>query len=65
MNKLMHKVAVAVAVFMIVVAALAVFGWIVLGLSAAKMAIEQIGLPAWPVLAFVALTAIACAVGGE
>lgn len=65
MNKLMRKVAVAVAVFMIVVAALAVFGWIVLGLSAAKMAIEQMGLPAWPVLVFVALTAIACAVGGE
>ena len=65
MNKLMRKVAVAVAVFMIVVAALAVFGWIVLGLSAAKMAIEQMGLPAWSVLVFVALTAIACAVGGE
>ena len=65
MNKLIRKVAVAVAVFMVAVAVFAAFGWVVLGLSAAKMAIEQIGLPAWPVLAFVALTAIACAVGGE
>lgn len=65
MNKLMHKATVAVAVFMIAVAVFAAFGWIVLGLSVAKMAIEQIGLPAWPVLVFVALTAIACAVGGE
>lgn len=65
MNKLMHKATVAVAVFMIAVAAFAAFGWTVLGLSAAKMAIEQVGLPAWPVLAFVALTAITCAVGGE
>lgn len=65
MNKFMHKLAVAVAVFMIIVAGISGFGLMILGLSAVQAMIAQIGLPVWPLFAFVTLAAIACAVGGD
>lgn len=64
-NKILHKAAVAVAVFMIIVAGISGFGLMILGLSAVQAMIAQIGLPVWPLFAFVALAAVACAVGDE
>ena len=64
-NKILHKMAVAAAVFVIIVVGISAFGLMVLGLSAVQAMVAQIGLPVWPLFAFVALAAIACAVGGE
>ena len=64
-SKILYKAAVALAVFMIIVVGISAFGLMVLGLSAVQAMIAQIGLPIWPIFAFVALVAIACAVGGE
>lgn len=64
-SKILYKAAVALAVFMIIVVGISAFGLMVLGLSAVQAIIAQIGLPIWPIFAFVALAAIACAVGGE
>lgn len=64
-SKILYKAAVALAVFMIIVVGISAFGLMVLGLSAVQAIIAQIGLPIWPIFAFVALVAIACAVGGE
>ena len=64
-SKILYKAVVALAVFVIILSGIAVFGLMVLGLSAVQAMIAQIGLPIWPIFAFVALVAIACAVGGE
>ena len=64
-SKILYKAAVALAVFMIIVVGISAFGLMVLGLSAVQAIIAQIGLPIWPIFAFVALAAIACAVGDE
>ena len=64
-SKILYKAAVAVAVFMIIVAGISGFGLMILGLSAVQAMIAQIGLPVWPLFAFVALAAVACAVGDE
>ena len=64
-NKILHKMAVAAAVFVTIVVGMSAFGLMALGLSAVQAMIAQIGLPVWSLSAFVALAAVACAVGGE
>ena len=64
-NKILHKAAVAVAVFMIIVAGISGFGLMILGLSAVQAMIAQIGLPTWSLLAFVAILTVVCMVGGK
>lgn len=64
-NKILHKAAVAVAVFMIIVVGISAFGLMVLGLSAVQAIIAQIGLPIWSLLAFVAILTVVCMVGGK
>lgn len=64
-SKILYKAAVALAVFVIILSGIAVFGLMVLGLSAIQAIMAQIGLPTWSLLAFVAILTVVCMVGGK
>lgn len=59
-SKILYKAAVALAVFVIILCGIAVFGLMVLGLSAVQAMIAQIGLPTWSLLVFVAVLTVVC-----
>lgn len=64
-SKILYKAAVALAVLVIILSGIAVFGLMVLGLSAVQAMIAQIGLPTWSLLVFVAVLTVVCMVGGK
>ena len=64
-SKILYKAAGALAVLVIILSGIAVFGLMVLGLSAVQAMIAQIGLPTWSLLVFVAVLTVVCMVGGK
>lgn len=61
-SKIFYKVIFGVAVFMVVVVAISVFGLLMLSISAVQAMLAQKGLPEWSFLAFAGLAAVLCAV---
>ena len=60
-SKIFYKVIFGVAVFMVVVVAISVFGLLMLGISAVQAMLAQKGLPEWSLLV-AGLAAVLCAV---